>query len=267
MSHCCQHSAGASIWQWGRLRRGREEEGGGGGHHTVKAIAGRRDARVCRGTIYCHTAAGRRGDALWWRAGGQGLQCSSVKRSWRKASKMHYRRCKRPERKRRKRRKGGENAKTTCQTGFVWIVCLIWLSKKFDLVFTCLLGNELVSELRIPEWLDWLPNEVKSLQLQSSQNWFCIPLAIIRLQLQKWSCNPIGMEKRSPKSDIKLHVLLRMGAINLKSFGWNGAHRNDKRFYFHLKKRKVNLQPLPNGPHNTIHTTEKELLVSTEADL
>lgn len=42
---------------------GETQEGQGGGGATY-CEAGKGDARVFRGTVYCHTAAGRRGEAM-----------------------------------------------------------------------------------------------------------------------------------------------------------------------------------------------------------
>ena len=260
MSHCCQHSAGVSVWQWGRLRRGREKEEG---QHTVKAIAGRRDARVCRGTIYCHTAAGRRGDALRWSGGGGGLQCSSVKRSWSKTSKMHYRRCKRPERKWRKRRRRRAGR---MQRLHVKLASFRFLphSAFAEITLFVSLRKQVGGELHIPEWLDWLPNEMNR---QSNKVLIMDPLSleIIWLVLQKWSCYPSGMDKWSPNlkwnsaSFIKWAPLIWSHLAEMEPIGMTKGSTSTP--------KNVNLHCLQNGPHYFSHTTERELLVPKEVDL
>lgn len=73
--------------------------------------------------------------------------------------------------------------------------CLIRPSKELHFFFL-FFGQQVGGDLH-PEWLDWLPNEMNRssngvLKMDS------LSLAIIWHWLQKWSCNPTGMDKWSP---------------------------------------------------------------------
>lgn len=84
-----------------------------GGRAYCEAIAGNGEEDAL--SLQRRALLPNRSDALGWR--GEDLQCTTVGRSRRTASKMHYHGCKRPER--GGGGGGGGYAKTTCQTGFL----------------------------------------------------------------------------------------------------------------------------------------------------